>query len=95
MIDPDIPEGQPRQCDPQARAVLGPRRNSVYPAPDRRLLDAPHYQEALARSRLVTGKGISRQTFAICHKIAEVDRLMTPLLNVKGELHFAPRDNAG
>jgi hypothetical protein len=26
---------------------------------------------------------------------ARVDRLMTPLLNVKGELHFTPRNNAG
>ncbi|MCL5743721.1 MAG: DUF429 domain-containing protein [Acidobacteria bacterium] len=78
-----LPQGQPRHCDLQARAVLGPRRNSVFPAPDRRLLDASHYGEALARSRLITGKGISKQTFAISHKIADVDRLMTPELQVR------------
>ncbi len=78
-----LPEGHSRRCDLQARAALGPRRNSVFPAPDRRLLAASHYEEALALSRRLTGKGISKQTFAICHKIAEVDRLMTPELQTR------------
>jgi len=78
-----LPEGQPRLCDLQARAVLRARRNSVFPAPDRRLLDAPYYEEALGRSRRLLGKGISKQAFAICHKMAEVDRLMTPELQAR------------
>jgi predicted RNase H-like nuclease len=46
----DIPiglaEGAPRQCDIEARKVLGPRRSSVFPAPDPRLLDCATYAEA-------------------------------------------------
>lgn len=80
----DIPIGLsdhgPRQCDVEARRVLGPRRSSVFPAPDPRLLDAADYREALARARALTGKGISRQAFNIFAKVAEVDRLMTPVL---------------
>jgi len=78
-----LPEGQPRPCDLAARKALGPRRNSVFPAPDRRLLDASYYEEALARSRRLLGKGISKQAFALCHKIAEVDRLMSPELQAR------------
>lgn len=80
----DIPiglaEGEARICDVQARAVLGPRRSSVFSAPDPRLVDAPDYHEASARSRVLLGKGISRQAFAIYPKIAEVNGLVTPAL---------------
>ena len=81
----DIPiglaAGEPRHRDLAARRVLGfPRRTSVVPAPDPRLLDASTYQEALARSRALTGRGISKQTFAIFPKVAEVNRALTPAL---------------
>jgi predicted RNase H-like nuclease len=84
----DIPiglseEGQPRLCDVEARKVLGPRRSSVFPAPDRRLLDAGSYTEANARARSLTGKGISKQTFALIPKIAEVDSVLTPELQTQ------------
>ena len=58
--------------------MIGSRRSSVFPAPARAVLGAASYEEALARSRAVTGRGLSRQTFGILPKIAEVDRLMTP-----------------
>ncbi|HVX30789.1 MAG TPA: DUF429 domain-containing protein [Nitrolancea sp.] len=80
----DIPiglvEGEPRRCDIEARQVLGPRRSSVFPAPDRRVLHSSTYRDALERSRALTGKGISRQAFGIYPKVAEVDREMTPEL---------------
>jgi predicted RNase H-like nuclease len=80
----DIPIGLtldgPRPCDLEARRVLGPRRSSVFQAPDPRLLDAPTYAEALVLARSLTGKGISIQGFAIQAKIAEANRVMTPLL---------------
>jgi predicted RNase H-like nuclease len=83
-IGVDIPIGLsvdgPRRCDIEARRLLGPRRSSVFPAPDPRLLDAVDYRDALARARALTGKGISRQAFNIFAKVAEVDRLMTPAL---------------
>ena len=81
-IGVDIPiglvEGAPRRADGAARRLLGPRRNSVFPAPDPRLLDAGTYAETLALARALTGRGISRQAHAIYPKIAEVDRLITP-----------------
>lgn len=83
-IGVDIPiglaEGQARRCDVEARRVLGPRRSSVFPAPDPRLIDIPTYAEALARSRSLTGGGISCQSFAIFGKVAEVNRALTPEL---------------
>ena len=80
----DIPIGLtadgPRPCDLEARRVLGPRSSSVFPAPDPRLLDAPTFGQALALARSLTGKGISKQGFAIYAKVAEANRSMTPLL---------------
>src|SRR5271166_1460230 len=94
----DIPIGLPdsgsRRCDLEARKMIGSRRSSVFPAPARAVLGAASYEEALARSRAVTGRGLSRQTFGILPKIAEVDRLMTPerqshLVEVHPEVGFS------
>lgn len=83
-IGVDIPiglsEGAPRQCDIEARRLLGVRRSSVFPAPDPRVLDATTYAEALAQSRSLTDKGISRQGFGIYGKVAQVNQVMTPEL---------------
>jgi predicted RNase H-like nuclease len=81
----DIPIGlsecfAQRRCDRQARALLGPRRSSVFPAPDRRLLGFDEYQAANRFSRAQCGKGISQQCFHIFRKIAEVDAIMSPAL---------------
>ena len=73
-----LPESGPRRADIEARRRVGPRRNSVFPAPARAVLGAPTYAEACARSRQVSGKAISRQLFNILGKIAEVDALVTP-----------------
>jgi predicted RNase H-like nuclease len=79
-IGVDIPiglsGGKPRQCDTAARRVLEQRRLSVFPAPDPRVLFEPTWWHAEARSRKLTGKGISRQSFAICRKVLEVNWLM-------------------
>jgi predicted RNase H-like nuclease len=81
-IGVDIPIGLavgiPRECDVQARRVLGRRRSSVFPAPDPRVSDFPTYTEASARSRELNGKGISQQGFAIFPKVAEVNQVITP-----------------
>ena len=68
----DIPIGLldgPRPCDVQARALLGPRRSSVFPAPSRRLL----------RARRYAGQ-CSIQLWNILYKIREVDEALTPRL---------------
>ncbi len=80
----DIPiglaEGVARGADIEARRMLGPRRSSVFPAPDPRLLDASTYEEAAALSRSLTGKGITVQAFGIFPKVAEVNRALTPAM---------------
>lgn len=76
----DIPIGLPdgpgqRQCDVAARKVLGPRRNSVFPAPVREVFGATSFAQAQLLSRTAAGKGISKQAFAISPKIEQVDAL--------------------
>ncbi len=75
-----LPESGSRLADVEARRRVGPRRNSVFPAPARAVLGAATYAEACARSRQVSGKAISKQLFNILEKIAEVDALVTPPL---------------
>lgn len=89
-----LPDTGPRACDVEARRMLGARRSSVFPAPVRGLLGAASYEEASSRSRARTGKGLSRQAFAILPKVAEVDEVMTPdrqdhLVEVHPEVSFA------
>jgi predicted RNase H-like nuclease len=59
---------------------LGPRRSSVFPTPVRAALTAEDYPEALARSRAVDGRGLSKQAFNLLPAIAEVDAAITPEL---------------
>jgi predicted RNase H-like nuclease len=101
----DIPIGlrddeAARQCDVEARRVLGwPRMTSVFPAPQRRLLECASYSEASALSQEHFRKGISRQAFGIFKKVHEVDQAMTPdlqqhVIEVHPELAFyAMNDN--
>jgi predicted RNase H-like nuclease len=68
-------ESQPggRECDRQARRLLGRRASSVFTPPSRRLLHATHYEQVRAH-------GLSRQAFGILPKIREIDQLLTPEL---------------
>ena len=82
----DIPIGLPqgperRDCDGEARKLLGRRRSSVFSAPTRQTVEQAaaspgDYRGALEIERRFAGRGISRQAFAIAPKIAEVDRVM-------------------
>ncbi len=78
----DMPIGLPddgsRGADHQARRRLGARHASVFPTPVRATLGAIDYPDALAISRRVSGKGLSKQAFNLLGRIAEVDRIMTP-----------------
>ena len=89
-----LPVGGVRACDRAARAVLGPRRSSVFPAPARGVLGAAIWEEANARSRAIDGRGLARQTFGLLAKIAEVDAVLTPavqrwVVEVHPEVSFA------
>ncbi|MGE0601552.1 MAG: DUF429 domain-containing protein [Dehalococcoidia bacterium] len=113
FITVDIPIGLcdgPRGCDVQARKMLGPRKNSVFPATCRAVLACSTYEQARAASLAATGKSLSAQAFAISGKIKEVDDLMSPALQERiREVHpevcftglagapmfFYKRDSAG
>ena len=69
-----------RQCDLDARKLLGKRGSSVFPAPLRGMLAATSYQEACQLGRRTDGRAISRQCFGILPKIREVDCAMSPKL---------------
>jgi len=73
-----LPRSGPRAADTACRALLGPRRSSVFPAPVRDVLPARSYAEALARSRAVDGRGLSTQTWNLVPKIREVDACLEP-----------------
>jgi predicted RNase H-like nuclease len=80
----DMPIGLPRSgrraADAAARALLGPRRSSVFPAPVRAVLAEDSYEDALASSRSIDGRGLSTQTWTLVPKIREVDGCLTPEL---------------
>jgi predicted RNase H-like nuclease len=75
----DIPIGLPekgaRDCDVQARRLLGPpRASSVFPAPLRSVLAARSWEEACAIRERIEGKRMSRQAWEIIDKVRDVDR---------------------
>lgn len=76
----DIPIGLvetgARQCDAEARKLLGNRKSSVFPAPILPALAAKDRQTADAISRSVHGKGVPAQAFGIYPKVKEVDDLL-------------------
>jgi predicted RNase H-like nuclease len=84
----DIPIGLsecflPRPCDQLARRRIGLRSSSVFPAPDRHLLQFSAYSEASEFSRALSHKGLTHQSFAIFRKIAEVDSVISPDLQAR------------
>ena len=106
LIGIDIPIGLPnddsRQCDIEARQLLGARGVCVFPAPLRATLenttDATSYEvaKAIQRSHHARDKGISQQAWRILPKIREVDvflradvKLAERILEVHPEVCFA------
>ncbi|MEZ5411003.1 MAG: DUF429 domain-containing protein [Acidimicrobiales bacterium] len=77
----DMPMGlltdRPRRSDREARAVLGPRRASVFPTPVRAVLDAASYPEACEQSRAACGKALSKQAWFLVDRIRQLDELIT------------------
>lgn len=94
----DMPIGllddRSRASDKEARALLGPRRSSVFPTPVRCVLQASDYADACALSRRASGKALSKQAFNLVPKIAELDALVRPddqdrLVEAHPELAFS------
>jgi predicted RNase H-like nuclease len=77
----DVPVGLPdttsfRVCDAEARRYLGRRSSTVFNPPTRAALTASTYREAADRNEAACGKRLSRQTWFIMPRIAEMDRLL-------------------
>jgi len=77
----DIPIGLPergtRACEQEARALLGPRRSSVFPAPIRPALAAGTREEASRiTEQLDGGRKVSTQAWGIYPKIRALDALL-------------------
>lgn len=65
-----------RPCDVAARGFVPGRASSVFNVPVRPVLDTPTYAEATARSRELTGKGLSPQSFGFMRHIREMDQAL-------------------
>jgi predicted RNase H-like nuclease len=63
-------------CDLAARQVLGSRKSSVFPAPCRQALSAQTYEEASRWNDQITGRRLSKQSWAILPAIREIDTLL-------------------
>ena len=69
--------GPQRDCDQQARKVLGmPRAASVFSAPSRPAVYASSYSRACQLNFRRLGKKLSKQTWNIGGKIREIDELL-------------------
>lgn len=86
-----LDERPARRADLSARAALGRARSRVFPVPPRPVVDEADYPRALARSRALTGSGISKQIFHLFPKIREVDAFVADARVHEGhpELAFA------
>lgn len=83
LVAVDMPiglaEAGPRACDLAARALLPKgRKASVFAPPRRYMLACRSWQEAQGEGRRREGVGLSKQSWNICPKIAEVDRHIGP-----------------
>jgi predicted RNase H-like nuclease len=100
VIAVDIPIGvlddEFRGSDAAARGFVGPRASSVFTTPPRTSLAADTFAQAVMRAREATGKGISRQAFALRARILEVEPIATldeRVIEVHPEVSF--RELAG
>jgi len=69
----------PRPCDLAARALLPRvRKASVFAPPRRYMLACRTWQEVQAEGRRREGVGLSKQSWNLAAKIAEIDRQIAP-----------------
>ena len=82
VVGIDIPIGLPesgaRACDIEARARVGARRSSVFPAPARCVLTVSSYADARRVLAERGGPSMSAQAFGIVRAIKSVDHVLTP-----------------
>lgn len=73
----DMPIGLPshhrRQCDSDARKLLGARRSTIFPVPTRAAVFASSYAESCAINEPLQGCKLSKQAWNLFPKIRELD----------------------
>ncbi|MBK9179375.1 MAG: DUF429 domain-containing protein [Acidimicrobiales bacterium] len=91
-----LPESGPRPADLAARAILGRRGVTVFPAPPRAVLGCTSHAAADRLARARTGRGLTLQSFHLLPRIRELDRLLgddpsldDQLVEVHPEVSFA------
>ena len=83
VIGVDMPIGYPapparvRAADGEARAMVTPLAASVFTTPHPDVLRLPDWRTANDRSRELTERGLSKQSFALVPKILEVQAVAT------------------
>ncbi len=81
-----------RAADREARALLGPRRSSIFAIPPAPVWQAPTYGAANQLCRDLTGNGFSAQAWGLRRKLLEAAeyrlRCPHPLCEVHPELSF-------
>ncbi len=73
-----LPGTEPRSADVEARALLGPRRSSLFWSPPVAALDTSDYSEANRAAREHLGMGLSKQAYNLLPKIREVRAVLAP-----------------
>ena len=72
-----IPDPGPRECEALARRLLSPRRSaSIFSSPIRPILTMDDYTAACDTREAIDGRRMSKQSFFIMEKIAEVDAVI-------------------
>ncbi|MEU6083577.1 DUF429 domain-containing protein [Streptomyces sp. NPDC047108] len=97
VVGIDIPLGlldsRWRQADRLAAARLGPQRARVFAVPPRPVWEEDEYAAANHRCRMVTGSGLSRQTWGLVKKLREANGIREAgderLHEVHPEISFA------
>jgi predicted RNase H-like nuclease len=74
-----LAEAGPRQCDRQARTLLGrPRASSVFAPPCRSALAGLDYADVCRLNRAASGVALSLECFNLLDKLRQVDAALTP-----------------
>ncbi|MDF2656891.1 MAG: hypothetical protein K0R19_3365 [Bacillota bacterium] len=77
----DMPMGLPesdqdQRPDTEARTYLSGRSSCIFNVPCRQAVYEADYKEASEINRIYLGKGLSKQSFAICNQIRELDEFL-------------------
>jgi len=76
-----------RLCDIEARCLLGKKRgSSVFRTPCRQATCEAFYEQASEVNKKYTGKKLSKQSFAIAHKIHEADLFLSDQLSARSKI---------